>query len=104
MEQSDTLSNYDLSEIIALQSCRICTETAEDLQSSHLTHLSTGLKMLHEGWNMAPDEGQEELEEVSQEIKKAEEEVSRRNGAGFWKILWRLMSGGSGVGTGGLLH
>ena len=29
---------------------------------------------------MAPDEGQEELEEVSQEIKKAEEEVSLEEG------------------------
>lgn len=32
-----------------------------------------GLKMLYEGWNMSPDEGQEEFEEVSAELKKKEQ-------------------------------
>lgn len=45
---------------------------------STLLFVIFGLKMLHEGWNMAPDEGQEELEEVSQEIKKAEEELENK--------------------------
>ena len=36
-----------------------------------------GLKMLYEGWNMSPDEGQEEFEEVSAEIRKREEMVGQ---------------------------
>ena len=35
-----------------------------------------GLKMLYEGWNMSPDEGQEEFDEVSEELRKKEEVVS----------------------------
>ena len=34
-----------------------------------------GLKMLKEGYDMDPNEGQEELEEVQAELKKKEEEV-----------------------------
>ena len=34
-----------------------------------------GLKMLKEGYDMDPDEGQEELEEVQAELKKKDEEV-----------------------------
>ena len=34
-----------------------------------------GLKMLHEGYTMDPNEGQEEYEEVQAELKKKEEEV-----------------------------
>ena len=34
-----------------------------------------GLKMLYEGWTMSPDEGMEEFEEVSAEIRKREEMV-----------------------------
>ena len=34
-----------------------------------------GLKMLYEGWNMSPDEGQEEFDEVSEELRKREEVV-----------------------------
>ena len=34
-----------------------------------------GLKMLHEGYKMDPNEGQEEYEEVQAELKKKEEEV-----------------------------
>lgn len=49
---------------------------------STLLFVIFGLKMLHEGWNMAPDEGQEELEEVSQEIKKAEEELENKKHSG----------------------
>jgi len=49
---------------------------------STLLFVIFGLKMLHEGWNMAPDEGQEELEEVSQEIKKAEEELENKKYSG----------------------
>ena len=32
-----------------------------------------GVKMLYEGWSMSADEGQEEFEEVSQELRKQEE-------------------------------
>ena len=35
-----------------------------------------GLKMLKEGYEMDPNEGQEELEEVQAELKKKEAEVS----------------------------
>ena len=34
-----------------------------------------GLKLLKEGYDMDPNEGQEELEEVQAELKKKEEEV-----------------------------
>ena len=34
-----------------------------------------GVKMLYEGWNMSREEGQEELEEVSEEFRKREEVV-----------------------------
>lgn len=34
-----------------------------------------GLKMLYEGYKMDPNEGQEELEEVSEELRKREESV-----------------------------
>ena len=34
-----------------------------------------GCKMLYEGWHMSPEEGQEEFEEVSQELRKREEVV-----------------------------
>lgn len=34
-----------------------------------------GLKMFYEGWNMSPDEGQEEFDEVSEELRKREEVV-----------------------------
>ena len=34
-----------------------------------------GLKMLYEGWSMSPDEGQEEFDEVSEELRKREEVV-----------------------------
>ncbi|XP_071495141.1 putative divalent cation/proton antiporter TMEM165 [Diadema antillarum] len=33
-----------------------------------------GVRMLREGWNMSPDEGQEELEEVQAELKRRDEE------------------------------
>ena len=36
-----------------------------------------GLKMLYEGWNMSPDEAQEEYEEASEEIQKRKEAVSK---------------------------
>lgn len=36
-----------------------------------------GIKMLYEGYKMSPDEGQEEYNEVSEEIKKREETVGR---------------------------
>jgi len=36
-----------------------------------------GLKMLHEGYHMSSTEGQEELEEVSEELRKREEKESR---------------------------
>jgi len=42
--------------------------------ASSLLFLLAGLKLLHEGYGMAPDEGQEELEEVTLELKKKEEE------------------------------
>ena len=32
--------------------------------------------MLYEGWKMSPDEGKEEFEEVSEELRKKEEIVS----------------------------
>ncbi len=35
-----------------------------------------GVKMLYEGYNMSPDEGQEEFEEVSEELRKRDETVS----------------------------
>ncbi len=35
-----------------------------------------GVKMLKEAWEMSPDEGQEELEQVSAELKKKDEEVA----------------------------
>lgn len=35
-----------------------------------------GFKMLYEGYNMDPNEGQEELEEVTEELRKREESVS----------------------------
>lgn len=35
-----------------------------------------GVKMLYEGYNMSPEEGQEELEEVTEELRKREETVS----------------------------
>ena len=44
-------------------------------------YISTGLlalfgfKMLYEGYNMDPNEGQEELEEVTEELRKREETV-----------------------------
>ena len=34
-----------------------------------------GLKMLYEGWKMSADEGKEEFEEVSEELRKKEEMV-----------------------------
>lgn len=34
-----------------------------------------GLKMLYDGWRMNPEEGQEELEEVTAELKRKEEQV-----------------------------
>lgn len=34
-----------------------------------------GLKMLYEGYKMDPNEGQEELEEVSEELRRREELV-----------------------------
>ena len=37
-----------------------------------------GFKLLYDGWKMKPDEGQEEFEEVSEELRKKEEMV--RNG------------------------
>jgi len=36
-----------------------------------------GLKMLHEGYHMSSTEGQEELEEVNEELRKREEKESR---------------------------
>ena len=38
-----------------------------------------GLKMLHEGYNMEADEGQEELEEVTLELKKKDEELETKS-------------------------
>ena len=38
-----------------------------------------GLKMLYEGYKMDPNEGQEELEEVTEELRKREESVSGRH-------------------------
>ena len=34
-----------------------------------------GVKMLYEGWQMTSEEGQEEFEEVSEELRKREEVV-----------------------------
>ena len=34
-----------------------------------------GFKLLYDGWKMKPDEGQEEFEEVSEELRKREEMV-----------------------------
>ena len=31
-----------------------------------------GIKMLYEAWHMSPDEGKEEFEQVSEELKKKE--------------------------------
>eukprot|EP00051_Salpingoeca_urceolata_P014224 m.180747 g.180747 ORF g.180747 m.180747 type:complete len:278 (-) comp18018_c0_seq3:65-898(-) len=42
---------------------------------STLLFVFFGLKMLKEGFDMAPDEGAEELEEVTLELKKKEEEM-----------------------------
>eukprot|EP00042_Codosiga_hollandica_P021052 m.71280 g.71280 ORF g.71280 m.71280 type:complete len:264 (+) comp50173_c0_seq1:199-990(+) len=36
-----------------------------------------GCKMLHDGWKMSPDEGQEEYEEVSLELKKRDEQLQK---------------------------
>ncbi|XP_064405208.1 putative divalent cation/proton antiporter TMEM165 isoform X2 [Halichondria panicea] len=36
-----------------------------------------GVKMLYEGYNMSPDEGQEEFEEVSEELRKRDETLSQ---------------------------
>ena len=36
-----------------------------------------GVRMLREGWNMSPDEGQEELENVQAELKKKDEEARK---------------------------
>ncbi len=41
-----------------------------------------GLKMLHEGYHMSPTEGQEEFEEVNEELRKKEEGGSLELGAG----------------------
>ena len=44
-----------------------------------------GLKMLREGWKMSPNEGQEELEEVQEDLlkrEKGEEDVETGNGGG----------------------
>lgn len=38
-----------------------------------------GLKMLKEGYEMSPDEGQEEYEEVQADLKKREEELEKEN-------------------------
>lgn len=35
-----------------------------------------GLKMLHEGWKMTATDAAEEMEEVTHDIRKREEEVS----------------------------
>ncbi|KJE94213.1 TPA regulated locus [Capsaspora owczarzaki ATCC 30864] len=40
-----------------------------------------GLKMLRDGWKMSPDEGQEELEEVTLELKQKEQELESRQHA-----------------------
>lgn len=37
-----------------------------------------GLKMLRDGFYMSPNEGQEELEEVQSDLRKREDEVSKR--------------------------
>ena len=36
-----------------------------------------GVKMLYEGYHMSPNEGQEEFEEVNEELRKREEKESR---------------------------
>lgn len=41
-----------------------------------------GVKMLYEGYKMDPNEGQEELEEVSEELRKRDESVSLGEGEG----------------------
>lgn len=66
-----------------------------------------GLKMLKEGYDMDPNEGQEELEEVSAELKKKEAELQSNEGqndvetgiirsqlrrTGFTRIITRLCS------------
>nr|XP_022326162.1 transmembrane protein 165-like [Crassostrea virginica]XP_022326753.1 transmembrane protein 165-like [Crassostrea virginica] len=38
-----------------------------------------GIKMLKEGYEMSPDEGQEEYEEVQADLKKREEELEKQN-------------------------
>ncbi|KAK3099772.1 hypothetical protein FSP39_009443 [Pinctada imbricata] len=38
-----------------------------------------GIKMLKEGYDMSPDEGQEEYEEVQADLKKREEEMAKQN-------------------------
>lgn len=51
-----------------------------------------GLKMLKEGYDMDPNEGQEELEEVQAELKKKEAEVSLDKS----ENLWRSITSGQG--------
>jgi hypothetical protein len=53
-----------------------------------------GVKMLYEGWNMSSDEGQEEFEEVSEELRKREEVVGVAcfSGRGFLLICAFIMS------------
>ena len=36
-----------------------------------------GVKMIHEGYHMSPHEGQEEFEEVNEELRKREEVEGR---------------------------
>jgi putative Ca2+/H+ antiporter (TMEM165/GDT1 family) len=47
---------------------------------SSLLFLVFGLRMLYEGYGMADDEGAEELEEVTQELKKTDEEITPATG------------------------
>ena len=52
-----------------------------------------GVKMLYEGWNMSSDEGREEFDEVSEELRKREEVVGVAcfSGRGFLLICAFLM-------------
>ena len=47
-----------------------------------------GLKLLKEGYYMDPNEGQEELEEVTMELNRKEQELVEQ-GRG-WGVMWEL--------------
>ena len=85
------LTNPIISQICFCDVTRLCSIASNNLRVGFATtviprkytlYVSTalfvffGLKMLKEGYEMDPNEGQEELEEVQAELKKKEAEVS----------------------------